>query len=556
MDPAERPRAVQVAEFLDALAGDPVPGTHLPLLGGFRDDRPISPGRLVDNLQLAAGLRDQDSRRAGAIRDIKDRATEQLGEAGAERVRALLYGDTRALLDELSYEQAYKILRDPPAKDLPDAVKDQITAFVQRTNDDGIDAIADDLLLRAEDLRDKTKSRDAADDLLGFHDDFSDEHNRVFREDTYRRLRQLRRLSKASAGDSIERGLIKAIDSVGRTIAVEVRSPELPQSVSSEASAKAVLSYAALRLRAEPLFAVLRAADVEVSGVAEAALTELVDEALKVIDRPRDGLTPTVTIAVRGEGRGNVHQVTWTPSSEDLVLVMVNHRFRSAGSDSLISRADPGSPLHATALVPSQRSTALGVELRKAATAVAEKGYAADVLQRWTAAWTAGVGTAKQGSSGRGVSDELTSTGCVEFPEHGSLLLTHLHPLKAEWLAARTAAWSHLLTLLLESPDQRRDVLRRRGAPGGGQRLSISGIPLVRRRGRPPRAWRRRHGGERLRRGRRAVEHQPLTRGVRRAGARQARRPAPRGSAAHPRGRARQPRLRSRAARRAGQTGP
>lgn len=459
LDPAERPRAVQVAEFLDALAGDGVAGGHLPLLGAFHDDRPISPGRLVDNLQLAASLKDQDTFRAGAVRDIKERAIEQLGEERAERVLALLYGNTRALLDELNYEQAYRILREPPAKDLPDAVKDQIRIFANRVNDDGIRSIVEDLLLRAEDLRDRSKARDAADDLLAFHEDYRGLYGDVFRDETQKRLRQLRRTSKTSAGYSVERGLIKAIDSVGKPVAVEVRSPDLPESVERETDAKAVLAYAALRLRAEPLFAVLREAGINVSGVTEAALYERVDEALKVVDRPRDGLAPTITIAVRGEGRGNVHQVTWTPSSEDLVLVMVNHRFCNAGTDSLVAHAAPGAPLNATGLLASNRTSPLSSELRKAATAIAERGYTAHLLRRWSRAWAEAVDLAKAGPSDRSISEALTVVGCVEFTTHGSLLLTHLHPLKAEWLASRTDAWVQLLQLLLTEQALRRDVL-------------------------------------------------------------------------------------------------
>ena len=99
-------------------------------MGAFRDEGPLSAERLLDNLQLASRLEDPDITRPGSVKDITDRAHHQLGSARAERVLALLYGNAQLLLRELSLNEASAVLREPPAKDLPDAVKDQLDRFV------------------------------------------------------------------------------------------------------------------------------------------------------------------------------------------------------------------------------------------------------------------------------------------------------------------------------------------------------------------------------------------------------------------------------------------
>jgi hypothetical protein len=459
---SERPTALRVAAFLDEVAANPSEDAamQLPLLGAFRDEGPLSAPRLVDNIQLAARLEDPDTTRPGSVKDMTDRAHHQLGASRAERVLALLYGDVQGLLRELSYGEAAAILREPPAKDLPDTVKDQLGQFKERLEDDpeGLGAIVDDLIDRAEDLRDRDARQEASDELLSFHDDRQAEGASVFRPDTETRLKGLRRNSKISAGESVERALIKAIAGVGVPESIEVRSPTLPEDVAKESDARAVLAYAALRLRAEPLLALLRSRGVDVSGSTSAELGERIKQATEMLDTPREKQATTMNIAVRGKGRGNIVEIVWTPSAEDLVLVLLNHRFQGAKVSTLKTSTAPGRPLRSAEIESAGRSSTFDAAAAQTADAVAAAGFAADPLEAWAAAWVEAVSEASKGPASDSVSEGLTVVGCVEFPGD-ALLLTHLHPLKSEWLAARTRAWLDLLALLLEEEERRRDVL-------------------------------------------------------------------------------------------------
>jgi len=459
---SERPTALRVAGFLDEVAANPSEDAamQLPLLGAFRDEGPLSAPRLVDNIQLAARLEDPDTTRPGSVKDMTDRAHHQLGSSRAERVLALLYGDAQALLRELSYGEAAAILREPPAKDLPDTVKDQLEQFKDHLEDDpeGLAATVDYLIDRAEDLRDRDARQEASDELLGFHDDRRVEGGSVFRPDTETRLKGLGRNSKVSAGEAVERALVKAIASVGVPESIEVRSPALPEDVSKESDARAVLAYAALRLRAEPLFSSLRDRGVDVSGSTSAELGERIKQATEMLDTPREKQATAMNIAVRGKGRGNIVEIVWTPSGEDLVLVLLNHRFQGAKTGTLKTSTAPGGPLRSAEIESAGRTSTLDVAAAQTADAVAAAGFAAEPLEAWAAAWVDAVSKASAGPASDSVSEGLTVVGCVEFPGD-ALLLTHLHPLKAEWLAARTRAWLDLLALLLDGDEPRRGVL-------------------------------------------------------------------------------------------------
>jgi hypothetical protein len=455
LEVSDRPPALRVAGYLDAVAGGKSASEALPLLGAFADPQgSLSKARLMDNIRLAAQLGDPDTTKSGTLQDIRGRAERVLGgPQEAEAVVRLLHSDPDQLLEELSFQQAWEILRDPPAQELPDAVKAELKEFQNRLGEDpdALYGVIEGLLDVAEELRSRERRQEAATQLLAFHTDRGEQQEKVFLDQTHKKLLAMRRNRRVSS-PSIERSLVQAIEGlVGKPITIEIREPALPQIIERETHARAVLALMALRMRAEPLFAVLREHGVEVAGAAEADLDDRVDEAAPMLGTPKTGLFGHVSLAVRGADRGDVVEVDWSPSPEDQALVLLNARFLSGAGPRLVARGPADNEQLAWSNLDADLpDDPAADEVGAAAGGVADKGFDPEPLERWCSEWRAAVAACE--ASDEDAADEidrLSSFGCVHFPDADALLLSHLHPLKAEWLANRTRAWVELLKLAL-----------------------------------------------------------------------------------------------------------
>src|SRR5690606_37094102 len=121
--------------FLDAIAGGTTPGDALPKLGAFRDpvaDEPLSARRIVDNFNLAATRAEAGTLSAGSLAEIRTRAERHLinradsAEVVADRVIELLTNVDPNLLSYLTFDEAKRVLVEPPPAELPEQVAEEL----------------------------------------------------------------------------------------------------------------------------------------------------------------------------------------------------------------------------------------------------------------------------------------------------------------------------------------------------------------------------------------------------------------------------------------------
>jgi Bacterial protein of unknown function (DUF853) len=450
-----RPSARAVSRFFDVVATDGHrPGEAMALLGGFRDvAATFTTVRLIDNLNLSARRSEPELLRPTSLAEIRTRATRRLAERfddarlAADGVAEMLLNQDDELLSFISFDEARDILEEPPASELPEQVREDLRAF-KRGLEEAVDQAAIDRWIRlADDLADLGKARVFARDLLDYD---ANEHERVFATATRRKLRGLLR-ERSLRVDAIEEGLVRAILSLpSKLVSIELKEPGAPEEPSSEAHAKAVLARAVAHVRIAPLLRALQHEGVQVSGDLLLDPRELLRAALEIIDRPSKQTLRRVALVLRGETRSHAVEVSWTPTVEDLVLLVAASKF-AFGSPALSLRASVRreEPLSSSSLAesrPPERLQPLAERLREAARNSLEQGYDERLLAVWAADWARAVDVVEaDGTTEAGVLEEIALAGTIRFGDEGDVALTHLHPLKAEWLSQRTAAWLELL---------------------------------------------------------------------------------------------------------------
>jgi hypothetical protein len=453
-----RPSARAVSRFFDAVTADGRrPGQAMPLVGGFSDlAEAFTTQRMIANLNLAARRSEPELLRPGSLAEIRTRAARRLGdrsdpEAAADRLVALLLNQDDELLSHITFDEAREILEEPPASELPDQVRKELRSFKRGLED--VDAAAlDRYVALSDDLADPFKAPTFARELLDFD---VTEGERVLGNATRRKLRGLLRQRRFTV-DALEEGLIRGIASLpSKLTSVELKEPGAPEEPSSEAHAKAVLARAAAHCRTAPLLRALEDAGVEVAGDLLLDPGEMLRTALDLIDRPGRQTLRRVAIVLRGEQRSHAVEVSWTPDIEDIALLVATAKF-AFGSSALSLRAagrsnEPISSATLAEKTPPQALNVLADRMRETAKDILELGYNERVLSSWAADWARAVdAVSKERVSDAAILDELSLTGAIRFADEDQVALTHLAPLKSEWLAQRTAAWCELLEWTLD----------------------------------------------------------------------------------------------------------
>lgn len=443
---AARPSARAVSRFFDSIAVDGRrPGEAMPMVGGFRDTaEAFTTQRLVANLNLAARRTEPELLRPASLSEIRTRATKRLSDrfqdaaAAADTVVELLLNQDDELLSYMSFDEARDILEEPPSSELPEQVRKELRAFKRELQEAVDEAAVDRLIDLADDLADPFKARAFARELLDFD---ATENERVFSDATRRKLRALLRERRLTV-EAIEDGVIRGIATLpSKLTSVELKEPGAPEEPSSEAHAKAVIARAAAHMRLSPLLRALESAGVEVHGDLLLDPSETLRAALDLIDRPGRQTLRRVAIVLRGEQRSHAVEVSWTPAIEDIVLLVATAKFAfGAPSLSLRAMGRREEPLSSSTLAEENPPEGLGLlaeRLRETAKSVLELGYDERILSNWASEWARGVKKASNGGiSDAAALDELSLAGGIRFAHEAEVALTHLAPLKAEWLAS------------------------------------------------------------------------------------------------------------------------
>jgi hypothetical protein len=448
------PSPLAVARFFDSLAAGRTAAEALPDVGGFTDQPgdQFTSGRVLENLNLAASRSSAERLRPTSLSEIRARAQRNLdGDAlSPDEIVDHLRRHASSLLRKLSYDQAQAVLEDPPPASLPDEVRQSLKAFVQANPE--LAEAAEAVEPAAARLDEPSESNGAAADLLNFD---AEHHEDPLLPAVRKRLKALRR-EKAIKSDSLEEGLIRAVEGLASPLkAIELKEPAGPEGVSTEAHARNALSIAAAHARLAPLLGLLEHKEVKVAAELLDDPTALLKGAARVIDKPAASTPRKVVLVVRGESRGDASQVGWTPSAEDLALLMTSVQLtEDPAALTLQSGTEEKGGLATSATVsvtPPQDAVRLAGRLQEAAADIARVGFEPDVLREWTEFWSDEVEAAwKAGKSEPGFLDALAHTGCIREPS-GSITLSQLAPLKSEWIAARSEAWLELLDLALKS---------------------------------------------------------------------------------------------------------
>jgi hypothetical protein len=442
------PSPLAICRFLDAVAAGSSASEALPELGGFRDgadDQALDPGRVVSNLNLAAERTSGERLRPASLREMRSRA-EVMGGVDPGEVIELLIRQDPELLRQLDFDQATTIFEGPPSAGLRGDVLGALERFEERDEEAG-EAVAD-VLPFVDLLEVPLDAKEAAAELLKFND----EHQQVVLPAPICRKLKLLRRERSVKKDSIEEGLLRAIDGlVSRLRSIEVKEPVVVDSQSSEAQARSLLSLAAAHVRMAPLLRALEAKDVEIAGELLEDPKARLSGIATTVDQPARSNPRRVVLAVRGEGKGDAVEVSWTPDAEDFALLMTTVEFADGGS-SLSLEADPEAQIGSgitTDLIKPRRApaelTALAEHLQGTAIGLLRDGFDPALLTSWARAWSDAVEAAHSKSvTDPAVLEALAFAGGIRAVD-GDVTLTLLSPLKAEWLAARTDAWLELL---------------------------------------------------------------------------------------------------------------
>jgi hypothetical protein len=445
---ASPPSVRAITAFLDSAAGGTGVAESLPLIGGFResgDSASVTPQRVVANLNLASGRSSAERLAPSSLAEIRERASRALNSEAAERFVELLLARDDALLAEFSYNQAVAALEQPPAAELPAQVRGDLERYAAERPDCREEMF--EVFDLASALDDPLLRKDAAQQLLELDVAHQGE---ILARATRRRLKSQRR-DRSVSEPSIEAGLLRAIDGLASPLkSIELREPLPRTGGSSEAALKAIVAVAAAHVRLAPILRRLaKGHGVRVDGALETEPGPQLRGALNELQsRGANALRP-VKLAVRGVDRGDSVEVNWTPSPEELALLVAATRFADANPPALQLRStasDGRVTLSTLSAVPApEHLAAPAAALRGAASAILRDGYDVAALRAWAVAWTEAVAALNaRGATGRD-SDCLALAGCIETADE--VAMTSLAPLKSEWLAARTEAWLELTDL-------------------------------------------------------------------------------------------------------------
>lgn len=457
----EKPSALAVARYFDAIAEGADPLEALPLLGAFGDHASggtVDATRIAENLRLASRRRSDDVIGPSASATARQRAQRVISRRpgvsrrdataiAAEIIGYLQAGDDR-LLSSLTFDEASEIL-GASAPDLATEVELQLDDYRRL-----LDGLRDDEIPwdqyrgRARALRSPEERKAAARDLIDLDDV---EAQRVFQSSTRKKLERLLKDAVLRAGTCPENALLQAAMQLGGIDRIQVLNPDLPsEDQRTRAAAQRALAIACARLRLGGLLR--RLADshsVEIDGLLlRQADDGLWLEAFEDADL-RTRQLPAVELRVHSGSERTT--ISWTPDADDLALLRAAFAFSELSSLSLEMDGVP--ELAEFCAGPPPRSTAvnsvlrpLGERLRATAAGVLADGLTPEVLRRWAAAWERAV--ERERNAGRDDHVEaLALAGAIVGSD--AVALSAFAPLKAEWLAAYlTDLWDLLEAVL------------------------------------------------------------------------------------------------------------
>ena len=472
--PAERPSALKVCAFFDAIAGGQDPLSALPALGGFRDDAQgerTSQTRIRENLQLAARRRSDEMQRHGGLGDIRRRAERVLarrhgGVAGAadsaDLVMRLLQDGDDALLSELTFDEAREILERKQQRKLPELVAQELDDYRRQResgDDDPPDIPWDRYRDAAWNLASPDARQQAAIDLLAFD---ASEQRECFGTSTRKKLERLLK-DRVIRAVAPELGLLAgALALEGGLGAIRLASPEpIDGSVTpSRRNAGRGLALSCARLRLKKLLHDLRDSfGIEVDPALLLPADAPWPEAFEDAELDAGNRLETIRLRLHARGSKDVLVMEWRPDLDDLATLRAVSLF--AEQESLAIEQD-GSPTLAAfcsrqpgalKAVPDALRP-LAASLRRTCRTMLEDGLSNEALDDWTHAWRSSL--ALERSAGRlEHAETLALAGTVVGA--GAVGMTPVAPLKAEWLSQQLDALWTLLFLALHEAEASTD---------------------------------------------------------------------------------------------------
>lgn len=488
--PAERPSAMAVADWLDAVAAGGDPLQTLPALGAFADhaqDR-VDAARIRENLRLASRRRSDDVIRSAPHGELRSRAervfkrrpgvTAAAARAAADTFMALLQTGSDQLLSHVQFDEARDILEER-SQDLPTRVRVQLDDYRRDHVDDP--AIRDlpwqSYRDEAENLRRSENRQQAARELLALDDG---ERRQVFARETRTKLERLLRdrALVASTPSSPETGFVRAVLAVGGLSRIELLSPDTPREEpqTPRAAARAI-AVGCARLRLGALLRSLQESGCHV----DAALLHAADDNLsdsvfpEAAARTESGLEGLQFRVVGPEGESV--QLDWRPDLDDVATLRATLLFAQQPSLTLGLAPEPALSAFCTEDVPSHREVApdlfpLARRLQSTALRLLASGMHPATLREWCVAWQESVDIERRNGRSHNA-ESLMLSGAVTGGD-GAVALSALAPPKAEWLAQLFEASWHLL----ESACHRMDADEPLSATASGvARATASFVP-------------------------------------------------------------------------------
>lgn len=449
--PGERPSALAVARYFDAIADSADPLEALPLLGAFADHASggaVDATRISENLRLASRRRSDDvigpsasaAARQRAQRVVSRRPGMSRNDAvavAAEIIGYLQAGDER-LLDSLTFDEASEIL-GASAPDLAAEVESELDDYRRLLGGSRDDEIPwDQHRGRARSLRKPDERKGAALDLIDFDDV---EERRVFQASTRKKLERLLKDAVLRAAACPENALLQAALQLGGAVErIQLLNPDPPsEDQRTRTAAQRALAISCARARLGGLLrSIGDAHGIEIDGLLlKSADDGLWPEAFQDADLGGRQL-PAVEIRVHAADSSERATVSWTPDADDAALLRASLEFTEIAALSLqidgvpeIGRFCAGAPVTPSAVPSALQSLADG--LRATAATILADGLSPEVLTRWVAAWESAVDHERSASRDEHA-ETLALVGAVNGDD--AVALTAFAPMKSEWLGA------------------------------------------------------------------------------------------------------------------------
>ena len=463
MPAADRPGALAVAAYFDALASGRPPLSALPLVGAFRDDAAgerVPAARIRENLALARRRQSEELQSHGGLADVRQRAERVLarrsnGALSADEVMRMLQDGDDQLLDALDFGEAREILERRQQTKLADVVAQELDDYERTrtaTRPDAPEVPWPRYAEAARHLAVPDERQYAAGELLGF-DDAEGRH--CFTRGTRRKLERLLKDRVVSASDPScpEYGLLqaaKALDGGLQRIQLISPRPLAANAKPSRSNAGRALTLACARLRLGGLLTQLQdgfgvEVDAALRGHAEPPWPESFQDA------ELNGAGKLATLQLRLHGNRDVLVLEWRPDLDDLAALRGAVAFAEERSLTLFTPDAPslnnfcaGAELIREVANPDLVGVA--DELRRCAQLSLADGFDPDVLDGWARAWRGAI-EVEQGRKRTALAESLSLAGAVVGRD--AVALTPWAPLKIEWLSQYLdALWSHLFSVL------------------------------------------------------------------------------------------------------------